>query len=519
MNTIKKIIGISVLAVILSSCDSFLKDYSQDLVKVNGWEDLEEVLLGNGYIMSCMPYEERGALRCERDLEFDMLYLMSDELTPNDPYHQNDDESGMFTNFAFATWQQDTGVDSRMNYVGGDEKYWDECYTRINVCNMVIGVIDDQPEHKPEDRINKERVKGEAYFLRSLYYFMLANLYCEPYSPATAETMPGVPLKLTEYVEDVEYSRGSIKDTYRQILSDLEMAAGCLKGKERKNLYRADYNSARLLAARTSLYMQDWEMAIEYASEVMDNVSDLKNYNSAGEGQNVINASSPEVIFSNGDHCAAFTFQDDMKSDRRGYTTFMSVAPEYEALYSDDDSRKRVFFGPTENYGVRTLLKFNCQPSTYGSYHSVGNTILFRTPEVYLILAEANAYLGNDSEARAVLNKFLRNRYPDLTVNLAGNNLIDFIRDERAREFVMEGGHRWFDLRRYCVNTVYPWSKTIEHRYPYYDSGSVDYYDWYELEKNDAAYTLPIPRAVRQFQSSIGNNTRPVRNYVRREQL
>ena len=101
---------------------------------------------------------------------------------------------------------------------------------------------------------------------------------------------------------------------------------------------------------------------------------------------------------------------------------------------------------------------------------------------------------------------------PDID-GMSGNALIDFIREERAREFLLEG-HRWFDLRRYTVCKPYPWSKVIEHEYMYYsmDYGKdLDYIDTYRLEKNDQAYTLPIPREVREFQVSIGNNPRPAR--------
>lgn len=101
-------------------------------------------------------------------------------------------------------------------------------------------------------------------------------------------------------------------------------------------------------------------------------------------------------------------------------------------------------------------------------------------------------------------------------VTESGNDLIDLIRDERAREFLLEG-HRWFDLRRYTVCRPYPWSKTIEHGHNYYDLGDPLYVDYYRLEENDAAYTLPIPRKVYEFQVSLGQNDRPERHSVRTE--
>lgn len=56
-----------------------------------------------------------------------------------------------------------------------------------------------------------------------------------------------------------------------------------------------------------------------------------------------------------------------------------------------------------------------------------------------------------------------------------------------------------------------PWSKEIIHGYVYYDDRDYDRTDWYRLEKNDKAYTLPIPRSVRNFQVSLGNIDRPAR--------
>ena len=100
--------------------------------------------------------------------------------------------------FAFYTWQQDTGMDEELNYAGGDERYWNMLYEKINTCNMVLALIDEQPEVNEDDTYGKQRVKGEAYFLRAAYYFLLANLYAEPYNPQTAASTPGVPIKLTD---------------------------------------------------------------------------------------------------------------------------------------------------------------------------------------------------------------------------------------------------------------------------------------------------------------------------------
>ncbi|MBR0523570.1 MAG: RagB/SusD family nutrient uptake outer membrane protein, partial [Prevotella sp.] len=99
-------------------------------------------------------------------------------------------------------------------------------------------------------------------------------------------------------------------------------------------------------------------------------------------------------------------------------------------------------------------------------------------------------------------------------VSLSGAELMTFIREERERELCLEG-HRWFDLRRYQVDAKYPYSTTIEHTFTFIKL--VDYTDvrdhtnYYRLEPNDDAYTLDIPKTVRDHQVSIGSNPRPYR--------
>ena len=69
------------------------------------------------------------------------------------------------------------------------------------------------------------------------------------------------------------------------------------------------------------------------------------------------------------------------------------------------------------------------------------------------------------------------------------------------------------------VDANYPYTTTIEHGYTYYAYVGYDHLrqhtNFYRLEKNDEGYTLNIPKAVREFQVSIGSNERPERNVVR----
>ena len=46
----KKILSIFCLALLLGACSDFLKEYSQDLSKVESYTDLDELLLGDAYL-------------------------------------------------------------------------------------------------------------------------------------------------------------------------------------------------------------------------------------------------------------------------------------------------------------------------------------------------------------------------------------------------------------------------------------------------------------------------------------
>lgn len=516
MKTIKKNIiklaTIGSLAIGMTSCSDFLKEYSQDLAKVQTWSDLDEVLLGDAYMPSARIYLANYSIYSTGESALDILHFMGDEITLSQT-HENDYLSMTKNMFPFYTWQQDTGTDEDLKYVGGDEAYWNDLYKRINVCNMVISLIDEQPEYTLDDAVQKERVKGEAHFLRGMYYFYLANLYAQPYDPATAEDTPGVPVKLSNFVEDVEFPRSSLKETYEQIISDFSDAAVELEGKTAKSKYHANATAAKLMLARVNLYMQNWDGAVAYAKAVLADNNQLQSLRSVALGANSVSIASPETIFSMGHYLIAANFASDKYGD---YDPAYYVSDNMIDLYDRDDLRRGRYFGNTsDGYFNNVFLKYNLQYGNWGGMCDVSSYCLLRTSEAYMILAEASAYNNDENTARETLDRFLQTRVQSAEpVTLQGNALIDFIRDERAREFLLEG-HRWFDLRRYTVCQPYKWSKIIVHSYNYFTQINwdtvLDHIDTYTLDKFDQAYTLPIPRSVREFQVSLGNNPRPAR--------
>ena len=59
--SIKYLASAAIMAVGLTSCSDFLTEQSQDLAKVESWRDLDEVLLGDGYMHSGRLYTANSA--------------------------------------------------------------------------------------------------------------------------------------------------------------------------------------------------------------------------------------------------------------------------------------------------------------------------------------------------------------------------------------------------------------------------------------------------------------------------
>ena len=94
------------------------------------------------------------------------------------------------------------------------------------------------------------------------------------------------------------------------------------------------------------------------------------------------------------------------------------------------------------------LSKYLAKSAQLGKPDGVVNFKALRTGEMYLIRAEANAKIGDETDALDDLNTLRAARINGYVPEvLSGTALTDAIELERRKELICEG-HRFFDLKR-----------------------------------------------------------------------
>lgn len=322
---------------------------------------------------------------------------------------------------------------------------WTFHYRLINNLNSVITYVDGS---EGED-IDKQYIKGQALAMRGWAYFDLARLFQQTY--AVAKEMPGVPIYLEPTTDNTEgKSRGTLEDTYRQILADLTAAEPMLEGFARSANYPNVFDQTVVQGILSEVYqvMNDWPKSEEYARKVLascplttaeDYVNGFNNFMTDSwiwsikqtEEQNMGDY-SPFAMWYNGDR-KCWTFACFILSD------------QFVELFDEDDIRFKQF----EQWSVgsgETEKKFWISHKFRDNEECRGSMVVMRSDEMLLNAAEACARQGKDAEAKALLWQLQDLRNAQRT-EASGNDLVEAILKERRKELYGEG-FSLFDLLR-----------------------------------------------------------------------
>jgi hypothetical protein len=300
---------------------------------------------------------------------------------------------------------------------------WSAIYDGLNVANNVIVQVPKIGDMSDDE---KKKALGELYFIRALHHFNLLNFF------------GAIPLKIepTVGVENVNVPRDPVDAVYAQIIQDLRYASENLPAGGQK--IRASKHAANALLARVYLYKKDYENAIAFATQVIDNGGYALQDNyadifaSEGTAESIF-----EVDFTALDRnrIAEYNFPLTLNGRRE-----VEPAADLLAAYTGSDKRltASVAYAGTLPYAIKY------DDLSTGS----DNFIVLRLAEMYLIRAEARANVNGPGDLiRQDINKVRQRAGLANTTTGAYPELLSIIESERRLEFAFEG-HRWFDLVR-----------------------------------------------------------------------
>lgn len=503
------IILICLLGGLWGACGDFLTEESHELLYARDCKDMEELLIGNGYMKASLntrpaSYDVKAAISY-----YSWVHVMDDDVQA--AIAGQDVSKGTFTTKlgAFYRWEADP-----FNIQGDafEDKTWATLYEHIAVLNVILNKVEEFTHDTEEDR---NSVRGQCHFLRAAYYYLLVNLYAKPYDPVTASGDLGVPLKLTPVVEDKDFTRTPVDSVYNQIVRDLELAVNYLDGITMPSVNRANQDAARLLLSRVYCYMGKWELVPELCREILKGNYTLMNMKNSNQAKWLYNG-CPEIIFTQGQSVGAGVFyQENNANTVDGFVIF----PDLLELFGEEegDVRKDLLCRK-HSYGKNFLFPAKLTGQDTATLNSmktyISDCFLLRLPEAYLNLAEALAMTDQDLEARGVLADLMKTRIHDLrNLTESGEALVKLIRKERRRELCFEC-QRWFDLRRYAVSPKYPAATTVRHAMFEHNAGNANsdevYVGYYELPAYpDGGWVMPIPKyEIEQTEGSIIQNER-----------
>jgi starch-binding outer membrane protein, SusD/RagB family len=368
-----------------------------------------------------------------------------------------------------------TGIAAYNVFAGSTyfNSFWENHYIGITRANISLERI---PGVKM-DESTKNRLLGEAHFLRAFFYFELVRSF------------GGVPI-VTTYTELLQPSisdkvRSSVPEVYKLIEEDLQKAVANLPLRSQypaKDLGRVTKGAAQSLLAKVYITQEKWNLAQITANEVIvsgeyslepdfANIYNVNNHHGVesifeidyvnNPLFNEIGAQLPITNGSRGDQgwgwCTPTSdLENAFLSEGDKIRLRSTIIKHGDPVYGDPNVT--AFDGkPSENKSGRTNRKYYIpvanRPVPYERGQIPLPYIHIRLADILLIHAEA-AYFNNDLTAAKSSLQRVRDRVQLKTdMSLTGTALRDAIWKERRLELALEH-HRLFDLRRQKIDGV-----------------------------------------------------------------
>lgn len=364
-------------------------------------------------------------------------------------------------------WQHYDGINSYNSLMSAQNQLvqgaWNSLYKGVVNANTAIRYI---PSSSASQRV-KDRLLGEARFLRAVFYFKLVQFF------------GGVPLptEVEDAVADANGGkpRSSVDDVFALIINDLKFAAEHLDSKGVAETGRVNKEAAITLLGKAYLTIKDYNNAKTTLQPLMSvsNVALMTNYADLFKEENENNIESLfEIQYTNENgntngQANTLGGWHISNTDSGGGGHVVIPTDYYANSFEDGDARKDAsirykFYDANGNvvdywwWADVTKPHVKKYDITKGKSLNGGlssrNLYYLRYADAILMYAEAVNELNETTESLTYLNKIrtrakLANWETVLGHTPSQTELRDELLKERMRELGFEGW-RWCDLKR-----------------------------------------------------------------------
>ncbi len=351
---------------------------------------------------------------------------------------------------------------------------WKGNFQGVSNCNQALANV---PKYNIDDNL-KNRLLGEARFLRAYYYFNLVRCWGDvPLVDKVIDSNSPSDL-------DKANTRVSKDKIYEFIEGDLNYAISVLPDQyPATDIGRATKGAATGLLAKVSMYEKKWQQAYDLTEQIIN--GQVGNYSLVPDYSTIwreIGENSSESLFEiqgkmgkpiagvqqycsiQGIRGGKFTFVGANGADTSAYGGWGFNTPSEDLLnaYEPGDKRKKatimsvgdtlfddviIVSASNPRYNYKAYVSKYLETYDGNDDYTNKNVRVLRMGEIYLINAEAANELGNTSVAQQSLN-MVRNRAGlGNTTASSQSDLRQAIWKERWVELAMEYD-RFFDLVR-----------------------------------------------------------------------
>ncbi len=337
---------------------------------------------------------------------------------------------------SIGTWDFYREMDTYQVSLGNQENgyFYARAYRAINLANHIIEKV---PALADATDAEKNKMIGNAYFIRALSYFDLLRVYGGV--PGKYGTM-GLPIVTTPFKgidASTMVARSTLAEGYAQVEADLLKAETALLVSSDRTM--ASKSAARALLSRLYLYTGNNAKVLQYSNLVIGdaNYTLLPNFLEIFNGK-LTTESILELNFNSTDQSGMRTWYVPTTKGGRGdlcaHTSF------YQTATADPKDVRGTLFA----YEPTAKIYY---PTKYIKAGNIDNVHILRMAEMYLNRAEAKANTDDLTGALADLNLVRKRAGVADTAAATKAAVLGAIWRERNLEFAFEG-HRFFDLVR-----------------------------------------------------------------------